>query len=1580
MHRIVKSIAYNHQTAKKKKSNEWKDTVYSCFLVIFALNKSRFLTRMKKRSRKKKILKILLTITGTPIIVLGLLVTLLYFPPVQEWGVDIACQEISETSGYDIKIGSISLDFPLRLRVNDFKVSRNDSTYLQGKLLDTDISLLPLFTGKLEINNLSLENVDIDTRDIIAGTCINGKVGYARLAVRELDFSKSIANIRQLHIQEADIDITLPDTTVNDDTPMPQWVVKLYNGNIKDSRISLHIPSDSIASEVDIELLQLKKGNIDIGNNSFALERIKLASSGLKFDNGNRIQAVNPLKHIDLEDIALNAQDLSFSKNGACARLTRLTMEQPGGVNIVNATAQLTSENDTLYLKNLDINSLNGSYIHGEFIVPQQMFIIPVEKEFTASLSTKIDKRDIIKLVTPQVYDNLNIFGNELLSANIAMSGNIHCIELDTITLQSPGVGTVNGNGYVRDIIRSEKILGEITFNGEIDNIAKIADYKNYENVPNRHATTNGNIHYDNGILGATVSMCSTIGQVNIGANYSIADTGYEADVNIERLNLGDIIHDIPLHNLTMRLDANGKGFDIFNKETQYNISVNIDTLDYSGYKLRALDADAKQNNGISSIEIEGKDSNLLFNIQATTKLNSAGLDNHTTIELQQAKFKELGLSEAELGTSTHIDIAATSDLAQTHSLKLTGKDTRIITKQHSFTPESLTLNFTTSPKGTDFKLRNGDLNATGEMECGYNTLYASIDKVVAMYSNLIGGNRTHSLHDFEKVLPQMNMHIECGRNNMLHNYLAFNGIGTESMKLDLAVSPVAGLDITGDIYKFNSGNIELDSIKITTAQNGEELDYFVGVDNLHITSLEDENSYSATLNGRVSDYTATADFKLSDNISGLNNRLAAKAHLTPQLMSLCFDNEALVLGAPFTFNTDNYINIGKGMIIDANVLFKNSENSGFHLYTTPDATSKYNANLNIFNVELEKISNAVPGIPQIAGNLFAAINYQGGMNHDRISCGLTVDSLAYEGYGIGNEKVEFAYTSKNSENPNIDATLIHNNANVAHINSDIDFTDNTLTNGKLSMTRFPLEIANAFTNETGTLLNGYLNSNIDLSGTLNALQGQGYLNFDSTYVYIPTLGTTLHPSEENIMIEKSCINFSRFHLYDKANSPFVINGTVDIANPLNPSFNLRLNASNYEIINTPRNAGKSIYGKLSIDLRSFIHGMLNNLQMSGDLTILSNSNIAYILPETAFNAEKDLDGLVEFVNFNDTTSIVYEKLPEVNLGNINASLNITIKEGAKLGLDLDAAHENYVIFEGDGKLNATYSQNGFNVTGIYKLNSGDLKLTLPIIPLKTFHIQEGGRITWTGDLFNPTLDITALEKTTVSVEFDDNSIQPTTFYTGVVLGNTVDNIGIDFTMSSPDNMIQEQLNQLDKETLSKYAVAMIITGTYLGGRQGVTATSALSSFLDAKINDLSGEAIKNFDVNIGINDGLDAQTGSSYKNYSFSFSKRFLNDRITVVIGGEVNSGDRPDRDASNSSIINNVSLEWKLNESGNRYMKIFYDKNYRSILEGEITETGIGYVYKRKMNKLKELFNFKKKKTRKKAEGDTNQKESKR
>ena len=63
---------------------------------------------------------------------------------------------------------------------------------------------------------------------------------------------------------------------------------------------------------------------------------------------------------------------------------------------------------------------------------------------------------------------------------------------------------------------------------------------------------------------------------------------------------------------------------------------------------------------------------------------------------------------------------------------------------------------------------------------------------------------------------------------------------------------------------------------------------------------------------------------------------------------------------------------------------------------------------------------------------------------------------------------------------------------------------------------------------------------------------------------------------------------------------------------------------------------------------------------------------------------------------------------------------------------------------------------------------------------------------------------------------------------------------------------------------------------------------------------------------------------------------------------------------------FIDNVSVEYRLDNSGSRYVKLFHNKNYESLLEGEITETGAGIVLRRKMMHLRELFNFKKKKVK--------------
>jgi hypothetical protein len=53
-------------------------------------------------------------------------------------------------------------------------------------------------------------------------------------------------------------------------------------------------------------------------------------------------------------------------------------------------------------------------------------------------------------------------------------------------------------------------------------------------------------------------------------------------------------------------------------------------------------------------------------------------------------------------------------------------------------------------------------------------------------------------------------------------------------------------------------------------------------------------------------------------------------------------------------------------------------------------------------------------------------------------------------------------------------------------------------------------------------------------------------------------------------------------------------------------------------------------------------------------------------------------------------------------------------------------------------------------------------------------------------------------------------------------------------------------------------------------------------------------------------------------------------------------------------------LSLEYQLDNAGTHYVRLFHNKNYESLLEGEIIETGVGYVLRKNMNRLRDIFKF--------------------
>ena len=159
-------------------------------------------------------------------------------------------------------------------------------------------------------------------------------------------------------------------------------------------------------------------------------------------------------------------------------------------------------------------------------------------------------------------------------------------------------------------------------------------------------------------------------------------------------------------------------------------------------------------------------------------------------------------------------------------------------------------------------------------------------------------------------------------------------------------------------------------------------------------------------------------------------------------------------------------------------------------------------------------------------------------------------------------------------------------------------------------------------------------------------------------------------------------------------------------------------------------------------------------------------------------------------------------------------------------------------------------------------------------------------------------------------------------------------------TLDAPEDMtIKNELAAMSIEQRGKLAVTMLTTGMYLadGNTGGFSMNSALNSFLQSEINNITNSAMRTIDLSLGLDQSSDAY-GNTHTDYSFKFAKRFWNNRVNFVIGGKISGGGDSGPEEQDQTFIDNVSLEYRLDQTAMRYVRMFYNKSAYDMLEGRI------------------------------------------
>ena len=583
-----------------------------------------------------------------------------------------------------------------------------------------------------------------------------------------------------------------------------------------------------------------------------------------------------------------------------------------------------------------------------------------------------------------------------------------------------------------------------------------------------------------------------------------------------------------------------------------------------------------------------------------------------------------------------------------------------------------------------------------------------------------------------------------------------------------------------------------------------------------------------------------------------------------------------------------------------------------------------------------------------------------------QISTESVIDELVYEHQRVGDVGLVATWLPGRDGMHYVNSYLTHEGKEVMTLNGNY-FSRNDSLDVESALEHFPLQIANVFIPDQVVTLSGDLDGNLQLRGSTSKPLANGELMLDSVSVYASQAGARYWFDNRPVKIENSRMLFNQFSIYTTSKNPFAINGLVDFRNLSRPTADLTLKASNYTLLDAPRTKESLVYGKVFVDMNTTVRGPLDALVMRGNMNVLGNTDVTYVLKDSPLTVQDRLGDLVTFTSFADTLSQKKQDEPVVSLGGLDMLMTVHIDPAVRLKADLSPDRNSRVELEGGGDLSLQYSPRGdLRLSGRYTLSGGILKYALPVIPLKEFEINDGSYVEWSGNPMDPSLNFKATERVRASVSQEGGSPRMVNFDVSVGVKNRMENLELLFNLEAPEDMsVQNELAAMSVEERSKQAIALLATGVYMAGAGnksgGLDMGAALNSVLQKQIANVAGSALKTVNISFGMENYDGADAGGKRTDYNFRYAQRFFNNRVQVVIGGTISTGNETQQD---ESFIDNVSLEYRLDNSGTRYVRLFHNKDNESILEGEITETGVGIVLRKKMSRLSELFIFKRKK----------------
>ena len=1519
----------------------------------------------------KKKLKWIVAVLLAPVLLFLLLTILIYLPPVQNWVVRQVASYASEKTGMQISIDHVNLEFPLDLGIDGFRMIQGQDTIADVEHMTVDVELLPLFRSKVVIDELEITNTKLNTSDLIATTRIKGQLERLFLTSRGIDLDKQTVNLNGATLDGAYLDIAMVDTVIPDtSTTNTLWAVYADSLTINQSQVAFHMPGDTLSVNAWLERASAYEGVADLGKELYTVNRFVVNDGKLAY-NRNYEPAVEGFdyNHIDLTGVQIDIDSISFQQPRLYLNVNQLAMRDKSGLEITELRGPFSMDSTSIQLPHAVLRTPDSD-IEAELDMEMNAFDSISPGALRMRLNAQLGKQDLLRFMGGLPQQMQRQWPNHPLSIRGSVNGNMEMVDFTGLIIDLPTAFSLKADGTAAHLNDMKRLKADVELHGKTENLNFLTSsyVPSTFNIP-RGITLDGRLKADGPRY--DVDMTAREGSGSVKAKGFVNTAGnmqYQADLKIQRLNIHDFMPRDSIYTLTADVSLDGSGTDFFNAGSRLNATADIRQLHYGHWNLTNMTADAVLKNGRAQANITSHNELINGNVDLNALLSSKKLDATISADLDHIDFRALRLTTdtLTLGLCGHVDV--TSDLKDSHRVQ--GHISELILQdvKHTYHPTDITIDVLTRRDTTWAHLNSGDITMNLSASGGYERLFSQLLKLSDEAQKQLN-ERIIDQPKLLSMLPNMHLDMSSGNDNPLMTLLRKNDISYKNLYLDLSTSPETGLHGSGYIHSLLADSNRIDTIDfriLTRAEGtGRRITERHVSFNIHVQNNKRNPQFvfNALVDGAIHQNGAVAGLRFYDKDNKLGVRVGANAELLETGINLHLVPKRPTIGyKEFNLNDDNYIFLGPNNRIKAKVDLIADDGTGVKVYSE-DEDSDYLQDLTVSvnRLNLGELTSVFPYyLPRMGGLLNGDFHVvQDNEGHFSVASDMAVHDMIYESSHLGNLSAELVYLEKGHDAHAVEARIMKDDEEVGLLSGTYYSEGGGRMDGKLTMQRFPLNILDGFIPGELFGLEGYAEGQLAVKGNMSRPQIDGEVYLDSSYLVSDIYGIRLRFDNDPVRIVGSHLLLENFSLYAYNDNPLTLMGDIDFSDLDRMSMSLRMRARDFLLINAKKNMRSEAYGKAYVNFLGVMNGPLDELRMRGRLDVLGSTDMSYILRDSPLTTDNQMDELVKFIDLNDTTQTVIIRPP---MTGFNMNLTIDVSQGAHIKAYLNTDQSNYVDLMGGGTLRMTYNPTeSLRLTGKYTLSNGEMKYSLPFIPLKTFTIQNGSYIEFTGDVMNPRLNITATERVTATVTNESGVGRGVDFDCGVIITKTLQDMGLEFTLDAPQDMqLHSELITMAAEQRGKLAVTMLTTGMYMdeGNTSALTMNSALSTFLSSEINNLTGNALRTLDLSIGMDNTTDA-SGVNHTNYSFKFAKRFWNNRVRVIVGGKVSSGNELDN--RNNSFLDNVTLEYRLDNTANKYVTLFYQNNSYDWIDGYTQLYGAGFVWRRSLSSLGDLFRFK-------------------